>query len=111
MHITISPEVAALYRKAIAKEDGAGIRISLKRSGCSGWKYETKVQPKFAATDERLTLSSGIVFFIPREDVLEVDGLVISLEGDRLGKKIVFRHPSIVGACGCGESVTLKDKK
>jgi len=111
MNITISPEVATLYRKQIKKVDGAGVRISLKRSGCSGWKYQTEIQPKFASTDERVCESGGILFYVPRNDVDAINGLSIALEKEGLQQMIKFSHPDIVGSCGCGESVTLKDKK
>ncbi|OGL88667.1 hypothetical protein A3H75_03250 [Candidatus Uhrbacteria bacterium RIFCSPLOWO2_02_FULL_51_9] len=111
MIITIEKEAAAIYAKAIAKQNGAGILLTLKQSGCNGWKYCADVKLPPISSDEVSCVVEGITFVTTKEHEADIDGLVIRVEQTPTGKRINFWHPDMTGSCGCGESVTLKKKK
>jgi len=110
MKIRISAEAADLYQREVNKVGGAGVRVFLRRSGCHGFTYVADVQRELAS-DEVVVLSSGVTFYVPMKDARYVDGLIIDLVTEGLQKMIRFSHPGIVGACGCGASVTFEEKK
>jgi Fe-S cluster assembly protein SufA len=111
MLITIAKEAAVIYAKEIAKKNGVGILITLRQSGCNGWKYCAEVKLPPLLPDEVTCVVEGITFVIPKDNASDIDGLVIRIEKGAIGQRINFWHPDMTGSFGCGESVTLKKKK
>lgn len=111
MLITMEKEAAAIYAKEIAKQKGVGILLTLKQSGCNGWKYHAEVKLDPISLDEVSCVVEGVTMVTLKESECDIDGLVIRVEQTPAGQRINFWHPDMTGSCGCGESVTLKRKK
>lgn len=111
MLIIIAKEAAAIYAREIVKQKGVGILLTLKQSGCNGWKYHAEVKLDPISPDEVTCVAEGITFLTPKDNENDIDGLSIRVEQTATGPRINFWHPDMTGSCGCGESVTLKKKK
>lgn len=101
-------------QKMIAKNKGVGFRLSIKKTGCSGYSYLPTVIDKVNEGDWQLTLENGVTIFI---DVLWAHVLqdlhVDYVEEEKSGlkqKRLVFINPNEKNRCGCGESFHLDNK-
>jgi len=101
---------ACAHVQAFAKDLGneAGLRIAVKKSGCSGFAYVVDVIEKPRADDIYIT-QGNINIFIDADSQEVLQGTVIDLVDKGAGQRqLVFNNPNVVDACGCGESFTVK---
>jgi iron-sulfur cluster assembly protein len=107
MAITLSPAAAERATTFLAKHPGAaGMRLGVKRTGCSGWSYVVDVAGA-VAPDDRVFEDRGVRIVVDADSLALVDGTEIGFERSGLSAQFVFRNPNVVGACGCGESFTV----
>ncbi|WP_455477483.1 iron-sulfur cluster assembly accessory protein [Bartonella sp. B41] len=102
---------AAIDRvKAIMDEkDAYGILLGLKKGGCAGMEYTvTLVKEKIPDAD--VVEIDGARVFIAKDAVLFLLGTQVDYEMTTLRSGFVFKNPNQVSACGCGESVELRQK-
>jgi iron-sulfur cluster assembly protein len=107
MAITLTDSAAARVKDYLARRgSGLGIRLGVKRTGCSGWAYVVDY-----ADDSR----EGDVVFEDREvrvyvdpDHLRlIDGTEVDFVKQGLNEAFCFRNPNVKGECGCGESFSV----
>jgi iron-sulfur cluster assembly protein len=107
--LTMTATAKDYYRRILdAHSNSAKLHISVKKSGCSGLKYETQVVNNIAPTD-LLCDCEGFQVWIDKESIPFIQGSEIVLE--KLGPKqsqIKFYNPNADNLCGCGESFNLK---
>lgn len=108
MAITLTENAAKQIRNQLAKRGaGVGLRVGVKKVGCSGLAYT------FDYADE---LRAGDRMFEAHDAKVVVDAEVLTLlDGSRLdfvrdGFKQVFKfdNPNVEATCGCGESFSVK---
>ena len=108
MAISVTENAAKQIRTQLAKRGkGLGLRVGVKKVGCSGYAYT------FDYADE---IQAGDQLFEAHDAKLVVDADTLSyLDGARLdfvkqGFKQVFKfdNPNIDSTCGCGESFNIK---
>lgn len=92
---------------ANADKPVAGLRLGVKKGGCAGMSYTMDMveapQPKDEIVQEK-----GATLFVDPGAVLFLLGTVMDYRMSKLSSGFVFENPNQVGACGCGESVSLK---
>lgn len=89
----------------------AGLRVAVKKSGCSGFAYIVDVVEKPRA-DDLYIKQDDINIFIGADSKEILQGTVLDLVDKGAGQKqLVFNNPNVVDSCGCGESFTVKDAK
>ncbi len=107
VEITITDKAAARLAAWQRREGGAGVRLRLEPSGCSGYAYRLEVvreRPAGALAVE----GEGFALFVDPEDYARgLRGLVVDYHEDLLARGFVYRNPNEVGRCGCGKSVAL----
>ena|SRR3990167_4523105 len=102
-------EAASDYIKTyVAKQHGVGLRLSIKKTGCSGYSYAPSVATKVNPLDTQFVLTNGVTIFIDTEwfsllKNIEVDYIEENKSGLKQ-KRLVFTNPNESGRCGCGES-------
>lgn len=110
MSITLLPPVVRRVREFVAAREGAlGLRLGVKRSGCSGWSYVAEVADSVRADDSRFE-QDGVVVLVNADALPLLDGMQVDLERDGLNSRFVFRNPNVTAECGCGTSFTTDDK-
>ena len=62
--VTVTAAAAEHFRRSLAGSGRAGVRISVKESGCTGFKYVLDESDAPAAGDLRLELANGVLLFI-----------------------------------------------
>ncbi|MDX1901622.1 MAG: iron-sulfur cluster assembly accessory protein [Gammaproteobacteria bacterium] len=106
--VTITDAALKYIRSQMIKEHNAkAFRLSIKKTGCSGFAY----QPKFVETgmenDIHYLAQDGLPVYIdPLAEPL-LNGLMIDLHVDKIEKKLIYLNPNEKDRCGCGESFTI----
>ena len=110
MAITFTENAARQIRAQLAKRGkGLGLRVGIKKVGCSGFAYVFDYADEVRAGDRLFEAHDAKV-------MIDADSLAF-LEGSRLdfvkeGFKQVFKfeNPNVDATCGCGESFSVKEK-
>jgi iron-sulfur cluster assembly protein len=83
-----------------------GLRIGIKRTGCSGLAYVINYAEQVTA-DDVVFDQGGVRIVVDREALELIDGTVVDFVRDGLNEAFRFRNPKAKGECGCGESFTV----
>lgn len=104
--ITISPSAIEHFKKLLSGKNQS-IRVDVKKSGCSGWKYD--VQLVDAAADGDLQLEAAINVYASQSAQKLMTGTTIDYVFKNVGSELVFLNPKAKAQCGCGESFSVDD--
>lgn len=105
--ITLSDEAKAHVAGLLADHGvEAGLRLSLKKSGCAGMEYQLDIAEAKPEGDDVVDAGDARLFIEPSA-MLYLLGMHIDYEVTKLRSGFVFKNPNEVSACGCGESVEL----
>lgn len=107
--VTLTDAAAARIRELMAHADGpvAGLRIGVRNGGCAGMAYTMDYALKADPLDE-VVEDKGVRILIDPKAVLFLLGTEMDFKAGKLSSGFVFNNPNQVGACGCGESVSLR---
>ena len=92
---------------ANAERPIAGLRVGVRNGGCAGMSY-TMDYAESADPKDEVVEDKGVKILIDPKAVLFLLGTEMDWRSDRLQSGFVFNNPNQVGACGCGESVSLR---
>lgn len=108
-HITFTVAAVEHLRKRLHTDSHArGIRVAVKPSGCSGYKYVLDTVDTPAEEDVVLHIGEGVDIFVDKESLPMIQGMEVDYVKEGLNRSIQFRNPNVTGECGCGESFTVK---
>lgn len=96
-----------LRKRLQDNQQARGIRVSVKPSGCSGYKYVLDTVETAANDDVVLHVGEGLDVFVDRESLPMLKGMEVDYIKEGLNRFIQFRNPNVTGECGCGESFTV----
>lgn len=107
MAIHLTPAAADRVRTFLAQRGkGAGLRLGVKKTGCSGWAwvvdYADAVAPSDAVFEEQ-----GVKVFVDPESLPLIDGTTVDFTKRGLNEAFAFHNPRAKGECGCGESFNV----
>lgn len=107
MSIELTASAAHRIQTQIAKRGkGYGLRIGVKKSGCSGYAYVLDYADAPGADDEVFD-AHGAKVVVAREHLAFLDGLTLDFQREGLNEAFKFRNPNVTGECGCGESFAV----
>lgn len=107
MSISVTPKAAAQIRKAIAKRGGgAGLRVAVKTSGCSGYAYALEFADVPSAQDLSFE-SEGVQLLVDAKSLPLVAGTRLDWVREGLNEGFRFSNPNASATCGCGESFAV----
>lgn len=84
-----------------------GVRVGIKNAGCAGQAYTLDYVSEPVAGDDHVE-DKGVQVWLEPKATMFLLGTVMDFEEDILKSGFTFNNPNQTGACGCGESVTLK---
>lgn len=86
-----------------------GMRLSVKKVGCSGLSYV--IEYVSAKTDSDITVIIKDPFFlsIDKKSYPYLKGVKIDYVKQGINSKFIYENPNQTGQCGCGESFTVDD--
>lgn len=88
--------------------DCQAVRLSVKKTGCSGLSYVIDYVKAPFEHDIILPVD-GCLICIDKVSYPYLKGIYIDYIKQGLGQKFVFNNPNQTGQCGCGESFTVDD--
>jgi len=104
MAVTLTEAAARRVRHFLAQRaDALGMRVALKPSGCSGFKYVVEIADSLSE-DDTVFESNGIKLIIESQDLPRLDGTRIDFTRSGLNEGFRYENPNVKSLCGCGES-------
>lgn len=114
MHINLHvTDVASDYlASVIEKQQGVGLRLTIKKTGCSGFSYAPAVVKTVDMNDIVMIISPHVTLYIDPAWAHLLNGVEIDfIEEDKSGlkqKRLTFTNPNESSRCGCGESFHIE---
>lgn len=103
--ISLTESAKKFFQKKIAKQEHPAIRISVKKSGCTGYAYVIDYGEQAVEGDSEHNFDD-VTIFVSEQAMDMIKGSEIDLKKEGLNKSIVFNNPNVTAACGCGSSFT-----
>ena len=105
----IISEQAADHIKAllVKRKYGLGLKIGLKKSGCSGYAYNLSFVDQVGTDSYQVTEMHGAKVYISSADVEVLSGLRLGLKSDKFITEFTFDNDNVSGECGCGKSFSI----
>jgi iron-sulfur cluster assembly protein len=107
MAISLTESAANRVRRFLDARDGAvGLRLGVRKTGCSGYSYIINFADEIAPSDVVFE-EKGVKVVVDPEALRLIDGTVVDFVKNGLNEAFSFRNPNITGECGCGESFNI----
>ena len=87
--------------------DAGGIRLSVRRAGCSGYEYVMSYASAPEAGDLVRHFDGFDLYVDDASYALALKGVRVDYQKDLLSAAFVFSNPNKKGECGCGLSFTI----
>lgn len=99
-------------------DDLDGLRVSVKKAGCSGYEYELEFASKANKNNEfdfefnYKFNSKDLMILIDKEIYTKFlkGGTILYYKQDGFNEGLEFKNPNVAHQCGCGDSFTLEEK-
>jgi iron-sulfur cluster assembly protein len=107
MAVTLTENAASRVRQFLTKRGkGAGLRLGVRSSGCSGKayviEYADAIQP-----DDQVFESHGVKVIVDAKSLVYLDGTEVDFAKEGLTEGFRFNNPNVKNSCGCGESFNV----
>ena len=107
MSISMTQSAAQRVKSFLAKRGkGAGLRLGVKTTGCSGMAYVLEFVDQIEDED-KVFESCGVKIIIDPKSFLYLDGTELDYGKEGLNEGFKFNNPNVKDTCGCGESFTI----
>lgn len=108
MAIKLTENAANHVTAMLAKRGhGMGLRLGIKKSGCSGFAYVVDYADAFG-DDDVVYESFGVKLLVDKSSLQQLDGLEVDyVKNNVLNQGFEFRNPNVKEMCGCGESFSV----
>jgi len=83
------------------------VRLSVKESGCTGFKYVVDLVPLQSNGDLHFTVNDELELLIDTASLPVVSGTVIDYVLEGVNRELRFNNPNAKDMCGCGESFSV----
>lgn len=107
MSVVLTEQAADQIKKQLQKRGkGVGLRLAVKKSGCSGFAYVIDYADQIAENDAVFE-QHGVKVIIDTEQLDYLNGIELDYAKEGINEAFRFNNPNIKGTCGCGESFTV----
>jgi iron-sulfur cluster assembly protein len=110
-NITFSDTAVKHIESYLAKsKEYQGIRLSVKKTGCSGMSYVVDYVSLPKEGDINSPLIGEYRVYIDKLSYPFIKNMHVDYVKQGLNYKFIFNNPNQTGQCGCGESFTVEDR-
>ena len=103
----MTESAAKHIRQQIEKSGtGVGLRLGVKRVGCSGLAYTLDYADEVSEADVVFE-SHRTKVIVAREALGCLDGTAVDFRREGLSESFKFDNPNVKNQCGCGESFSV----
>lgn len=85
---------------------GAGVRVGVRTSGCSGMAYVLEFIDEVQADDQVFEFD-GVRVAIDPKSLVYLEGTELDFVKEGLNEGFKFNNPNVRSECGCGESFNV----
>ena len=82
---------------------GAGVRVGVKTTGCSGLAYIVEFVDDIE-DDDQVFEDHGIKIVVDPKSLVYLDGTELDYGKEGLNEGFKFNNPNVKSTCGCGDS-------
>jgi iron-sulfur cluster assembly protein len=103
--ITLTDTARNKIQRLLEKRGGAGIRLAVKTTGCSGMAYVLEYIDKH--TDDATTINyaqPNFAVIVDKKHEVYLSGMTVDYVRQGLNEAFEFSNPNERDRCGCGES-------
>lgn len=104
--ISLTESAARRIAAYLEREGGAGLRLGVRRTGCSGWAYVVDLASEARDSDEVFE-DRGIRIMVDRDALPLLAGTCVDFVQQGLNYAFEFHNPNVTDECGCGESFAV----
>ena len=109
MAITLTENAAKKIQAQLGKNGkGLGLRVGVKKVGCSGLAYTFDYADEVRAGDQVFE-SHDAMLVVDAFSLPFLDGSDVDFVKEGFNESFKFNNPNAASECGCGESFNLKD--
>ncbi len=102
--ISVTASAAQHIQSFLSKRGkGAGIRLGVKTSGCSGMAYVLEFVDE-VNNEDMVFEDHGVKVFVDPKSHVYLDGTQLDYGKEGLNEGFKFSNPNVKDECGCGES-------
>ena len=106
--VILSPAALAHVKAALTKRGhGIGLRLSVTKTGCSGYGYVVDFIDEVNECDRAFPLEDDLVVAVDGAYFSLLKGTKIDYTRKGLNEIFVYENPNQTGECGCGESFSV----
>lgn len=107
--VIVTPAAAAHFKRQLntSKEPATAVRLSVKQSGCTGWKYVVDLVAEGKPDDLHVPLADGVELLVDVNSLSVVSGTEIDYVTEGVNRQLRFNNPRVKDYCGCGESFSV----
>ncbi|MDT0634367.1 iron-sulfur cluster assembly accessory protein [Spectribacter hydrogenoxidans] len=107
MSIELTQKAAERVREQLSQRGaGIGLRVGVRKSGCSGYMYTMDYADELDPDDE-VYEQHGARLVINRKHLPMLEGSTLDFKQEGLNRMFRFDNPRAQNSCGCGESFNL----
>jgi iron-sulfur cluster assembly protein len=107
MSVTLSPAAADRVSSFLRQRGhGVGLRLGIKKTGCSGYAYVVNYAEAIGA-DDVVFEDRGVKVVVDKASLPMVEGTEVDFVKQGLNEAFKFRNPKARSECGCGESFSV----
>jgi iron-sulfur cluster assembly protein len=107
MAISLTNSAAERVRGYLARRGtGIGLRVGVRRTGCSGWAYVVDYADE-VGSDDVVFEAEELKVIVDRDSLKLIDGTEIDFVKEGINEAFRFRNPNSTSECGCGESFSV----
>jgi len=104
--VSLTEAAAQRVDSYLEKQGGAGLRLGVRRTGCSGWAYVVDLAQEIGEGDEVFE-DRGVKIIIDRDALPLLRGTRVDFVREGLNYTFEFSNPNVTDECGCGESFAV----
>jgi iron-sulfur cluster assembly protein len=92
-------------KRLLEKRGGAGIRLAVKTTGCSGLAYVLEYIDEHTSDDTTINYAQpDFVVIVDKRHEVYLSGMTVDYVRQGLNEGFEFSNPNERDRCGCGES-------
>lgn len=107
MSITLTEPAAQRVKHYLQDRGrGEGLRLDIRKSGCSGFAYVIDFADEISGDDEVFE-DRGVKIIVKQKSLPYLDGTELAFIKDGFNEVFKFNNPNVKDECGCGESFSV----
>jgi iron-sulfur cluster assembly protein len=107
MAVTLTENAAERVKNFLSNRGkGAGLRLGVRTSGCSGMAYVLEFADD-VNDDDQVFECNGVKVIIDEKSMVYLDGTEVDFAKEGLNEGFKFNNPNVKDSCGCGESFNV----